>query len=383
MVFSWLRLVFTVYVLFAGIYILSSHQLLQGFGLIFISYGTTIFLMGLISLGVLPLLKFGVNRHNRFVLFMSFLLDLIIMSVIINQCTVFMTYTVYEFPADLKLDCLRNTPETYSMADCLPYFESPRTLGFRAFWLSYYTDKKNKLSNQVLQNIQGDICCGFFAPLACNENAEKIPSDFLTTDIAPAIATQAVKCGNSYLSGTKRYYNATDDCKEFHDLTTIPPLFGGCKYDFAVGYCTAFDISPSSSGCASSTEDAVIALITPHIYMLLFSTLFNFISMTWACCMCWKRKETDVFPDYKTDLKYQIDYFKVKNQFEVKPKHQVLQKRGFLPLSEYEKMLAKRIADENLRNESRKNGVVLDEMGNVVTNDEKQIEEKDDDVEKG
>ncbi len=362
---------------------MSSHQVLQGFGLIFVSYGATIFMMGLISMAVLPMLKFGVNRHNRFVLFMSFLLDTIIMSVIINQCVVFMTYTVYEFPADLKLDCLLNTPVKYSMAECQPYFESTRTLGFRTFWLSYYTDRANKLSNQVLQNIEGDTCCGFFAPLACNENTLKLPSDFLTTDIAPSIAIQSVKCGNSYEGNSIRYYNSTSECKIFHDLTTIPPLFGGCEYDFAVGYCTNFDITPISQGCASATEDAVIALITPHIYMLLFSTLFNFISMTWACCMYWKRKQTDVFPDYKTDLKYQIDYFNVKNQFEVKPKHQVLQKRGFLPLSEYEQMLAKRIADEKLRQDSRKSGVVLDEMGNVVTDNEKQAEQKDDDVEKG
>ena len=362
---------------------MSSHQVLQGFGLIFVSYGATIFMMGLISMAVLPMLKFGVNRHNRFVLFMSFLLDTIIMSVIINQCVVFMTYTVYEFPADLKLDCLLNTPVKYTMADCQPYFESTRTLGFRTFWLSYYTDRANKLSNQVLQNIEGDTCCGFFAPLACNENTLKLPSDFLTTDIAPSIAIQSVKCGNSYDNNRVRYYNSTSECKIFYDKTTIPPLFGGCEYDFAVGYCTRFDITPISQGCASATEDAVIALITPHIYMLIFSTLFNFISMTWACCMYWKRKQTDVFPDYKTDLKYQIDYFNVKNQFEVKPKHQVLQKRGFLPLSEYEQMLAKRIADEKLRQDSRKSGVVLDEMGNVVTDNEKQAEQKDDDVEKG
>lgn len=78
--------------------------------------------------------------------------------------------------------------------------------------------------------------------------------------------------------------------------------------------------------------------------------------MTIACCMWWKRKETDIFPEFQNEklvrpfrehrlkeglvtnsmnginvLQHTIKYENVKYEFEVMPKRHALQLQGFLP----------------------------------------------------
>ena len=60
-----------------------------------------------------------------------------------------------------------------------------------------------------------------------------------------------------------------------------------------------YEITDESIGCVSQMEDYMVSLIGPHATMLLASSAFNIISMLVACCMFWKRKEYDVFPEFR------------------------------------------------------------------------------------
>lgn len=79
-----------------------------------------------------------------------------------------------------------------------------------------------------------------------------------------------------------------------------PPIVGGCKYDMGVGYCLTVNIDGSMIGCASAVEDYSVTLITPHVPLLMICAAVHALFMLYTCCMWWKRKESDVFPEFTT-----------------------------------------------------------------------------------
>ena len=87
-------------------------------------------------------------------------------------------------------------------------------------------------------------------------------------------------------------------------------------------------------GCAANVEDLMVSQITGPAFITLGSVIFNLYAMLLSCCMWWKRKAVDVFPDDGALLARKlgnINWQDVKDQFEVKPQHNVLVKKGFLP----------------------------------------------------
>ena len=59
-------------------------------------------------------------------------------------------------------------------------------------------------------------------------------------------------------------------------------------------------IDGSLIGCASAVEDYAVTLISPHVFLLAMCAAVHGLFMLYSCCMWWKRKESDVFPEFTT-----------------------------------------------------------------------------------
>jgi hypothetical protein len=256
----------------------------------------------------------------------TFVFDTIVFANLISIGLTVQSYTYSAFPKALQLDCLRNTPIIYSFEECEPFYNSGRTAGLRLFWEAYFTAMRDKSKFQVLSTIEAGLCCGFFSPFSCTANTAKFPSNRLTKGISGALLNQRVTCGPF-----PDYYPQQSNCVDYKDFAASPPLIGGCEYDLGVGFCLDVVVLPETSGCASATEDYVVALIAPHAVLLVLCSLFNAIFMLFACCMWWKRKETDIFPEFITEHKTSVQYRNVADQFVVVPRRDLLRKEGFLP----------------------------------------------------
>lgn len=290
---NWLKAIFLLYTFAMGCFFASSATLQQAFGTAFLSHGLSLIFLALLGFGLLYPLKFGVDRHNRFVLAFVFCMETVIFAEMINYGLILQSYTYPAFSKSMQLDCLRNTPAVYSAEQCNAFYDHDRTAGFRLVWQYFFSKSHNKLMLQELAVIQGGLCCGFFQPFNCRENTAKFPSDRNTEGIHSQFLHQRVAC-----STYDNYYPEQYNCADVYDYTTNPPTIGGCRFDLGVSFCLDTEITSSSIGCASYMEDYVVGLVAPHAPLFLGLSVFSFLYMLVCCCMWWKRKETDVFPDF-------------------------------------------------------------------------------------
>jgi hypothetical protein len=290
---NWLKAIFLLYTFAMGCFFASSGTLQQAFGVEFLSHGLSLIFLALLGFGLLYPLKFGVDRHNRFVLAFVFCMETVIFAEMINYGLVLLSYTYPVFDKALQLDCLRNTPELFAAEECNAFYDHDRTAGFRLVWEYFFSKSHNKLMLQQLAVIQGGLCCGFFSPFSCRANMDKFPSDRNTVGIQNQFLKQRVSC-----STYDNYYPEQYNCADVYDYSTVPPTIGGCRFDLGVSFCLDNEITSDSLGCASYMEDYVVSLVAPHAPMFLGLSVFSFLYMLICCCMWWKRKETDVFPDF-------------------------------------------------------------------------------------
>lgn len=288
LIFSWIKLIFSVYVFGVGAFFASSSDIQQAFGEDFLSIGVSLIFLSLLSAGVILPLKYGVNKHNRFVLLVVFLMDAIVFAEFINLGFSALAFTVPEFPLDLQEDCSLTIPQVYSREECEPFYRSDRTAGFRLVWVSHFSNKNDPSQFQVLTELQGTSCCGYFAPRNCIENLEPYPSGLQLAGISRSLTESRVQCGIS-----SRYYPEQDNCEDLFSI--VPRIVGGCDYDLGVGFCLDNEVG---AGCAPLVEEYVVLQVQPHALLVVMCSAFNALSMLFACCMWWKRKESDIFPEF-------------------------------------------------------------------------------------
>jgi hypothetical protein len=315
-----------IYIFAIGCYFSSSLDLQHGYGTIFLSYGLSLIFLALLSLGMIFPLKYGVDRHNRFLLAVVFIFESIVFAELINLALSIQSYTVPIFSKTLQADCLQNTPTVFSAEECSLFYNSDRSAGFRLVWAYYFSTKSDRASYQFLSTIQQAGCCGFFSPFKCSPITTNYPKSLATTGISGKFISQRVLCG-PYAN----YYPEQDNCVSYYDFGASPPIVGGCYYDMSVAFCMTQTVEPTSIGCASDIEDYIASLVTPHVPMMLMTSVLCMFYMLISCCMWWKRKDTDVFPAFLRPTASKVQYKTVPAVFELVPSPGLLFREGFLP----------------------------------------------------
>lgn len=379
MMFSWVKAAFMLYIFGIGCFFASSLDLQHGYGVEYISYGLSLVFLAILSLSMIYPLKYGVDRHNRFLLVMVFVFETIVFAELINFGVTIQSYTIPQFSKSLQLDCLRNNPIVYTTEECDIFYRADRTAGFRLVWQYYFSTKDERKSYQILSTLQESGCCGFFPPFHCKEIESGYPKSLGTTGIDKKFLKQRVSCG-----AYENYYPEQNNCIDYYDFAASPPIVGGCEYDLGVGFCLTQDVDGATAGCASATEDYVSTFVIPQVPMLIGCSILNLAYMLIACCMWWKRKESDVFPAFLNPPKSKVEYKNVPSEFELLPIPGILVKEKFLP-PDYDGNEAKGMDDEesqqaNLR-ASKKPGKGMDGIDEDDEEDDDEEEEEDDDAE--
>lgn len=320
------KIIIALYILIAGSIFVDSIQLHQAYGVYFISAGAGLIFLAILSAALTVPHMYGIKRHNRFVIVVCFVIDTIIMSNLLNLGVTVGSYTIPAFDKDLQLDCLRYTPVKYPPKVCRRFFVSDRTAGFRVMWDYLYSHIHDPLEYQTMNIIQKTGCCGFFAPMGCSNITTSFPSDRPLTGITNALKARRLTCG-----AYKGFYPQQENCLDYYDDTVIPPVPGGCRYDLGIGECLRFFPNDDNIGCASAVEDYMAAQISTHSAMIIASAFLNLICMLLSCCMWWKRKADDVFPNFIRDDGIKVNYYTVRDEFELKPMPGILVKKGYLP----------------------------------------------------
>ena len=225
-----------------------------------------------------------------------FVFETIVFAELLNIGYTILGYTVPLFPKALQADCLQYEPSIYTVEECTAFYNSDRTAGFRLFWTSYFSRRDDKYANQVLATIESGVCCGFFQPFRCIPNPSSFPSNRNKQFVKAELSSARVTC-----SQYSNYYPQQSDCVHYINFAT--QLVGGCYYDLGTGFCINAELTPTTMGCASATEDYCVNLIRPHALLVMGLSATNFFYMFIACVMWWKRKETDVFPHYVEEEK--------------------------------------------------------------------------------
>ena len=343
-----LKVLIAIYLVYAGSYICATEALHRAYGYYFIEVGAGLIMLGLLSGGlVVPAFAFGLRRHNRFIIISCFVLDTIIMSCLLHLGSTMFTYLTPEFDKDLQSICVTKFGSTYSK--CTEFLESDRTAGLRLVWSGLFTERDDAKQYAILKTVQNSVgCCGFFPPLNCMTNKAGFPEDRPLDGINSEYTEQRLQCGNSY--DDARFYKSTAECKHYYDTTQADLTVDGCRFDQAIGRgCLALDPGPNDLGCISALEDYVRGLVESHVIVVFyFCPLFNFLGMIFTCCMYWKRKQDeDVFPDFLAEARFEFNYANVKDQFEVQPQANLLQKKGWKPPRKADAFLG--IADDEAK----------------------------------
>jgi hypothetical protein len=230
-----------------------------------------------------------------------------------------------EFSKDLQLDCLRNTPLEHTQAECEGFYDADRTAGFRLFWMGLFDNFGQIQNRQAMVSIQGDTCCGFYGPKNCISNNASFPPGYSQIGIDTNNLRRRVTCGFK-----PTFYPAQADCTDFFDAGTENQIVGGCDFDFGTGFCLDNEVDANSIGCASSVEDYVADIIDARTTVLIVAALLHVLTMMYSGCMYCKRKESDVFPEVGQGI-VDVDFQKIRDEFEVVPDRDALQRLGFLP----------------------------------------------------
>ena len=155
---------------------LTDINVLEAFGTHFVTIGSTVVFLALVSIIAVLLQRWSTQKHNRFITVVVFALDSIVFSTQVYLGYTVMGYTYPEFPKDLQQDCLTTRPVIYEPEACNAYFDSDRVAGMRLYWMYYFTHAlDDTAAYQRLTSLEGDICCGFFCTHAMSQSNQYLP----------------------------------------------------------------------------------------------------------------------------------------------------------------------------------------------------------------
>jgi len=326
-----IKVIFALFIVITGLMFSTTDVIIKSYGEFFIEAGVGIVMIGLSSLAIVYPMHFAIKRHNRFVLLALFIIEGILMSQVITVGLTCYAPTASIFPTALMTDCSQHKPAIYTQEECDLYLHSDRTMGFRLVWATWFTQVNNQDFYQLMTQLEdANICCGFGPPLRCFNDTDSFPSDRPTTNIRSDLSSQRWKCGL-----IEYYYPKQSNCMDYSEPNTLPRILGGCEVDMGAGNCVELTTGDTSKGCSLAVETYVATLVAPQSVILVGSSFMNVLCMLICCCMFWKRKEFDVFPDYinnQQDVNPRFaNYLKIKDNVVVVPVKDYLLDKGFLP----------------------------------------------------
>ena len=261
------KAVMFAYVFAAGIFLSTDMAVGNGFGEKFVAGAAIASVIGAAALAITFLQYLAVKLHNRFLLFVGYCTDALIVVFLLSACSLLLGIAAPQFSKDLQLDCLRHTP-TQPLSACSPFYNADRTAGFRLVWEAYFSlASSDALQFAAVTSLENG-CCGFFAPMSCVANNASFPANYGTEHVDGYLLRQRVICG--FKPG---FYLNTSSCLDYFDATAKPPIVGGCRYDMGLGRCLTDTVTAGSLGCASNVEDFVVGRVQGHIYAMMTSTI--------------------------------------------------------------------------------------------------------------
>lgn len=298
------KLIIALYICVIGGIFSSSDELHKAYGVFFASTGAGIVMIGLTSAFMSIPQTFAVKRHNRFVLLVCFAIDTILMTQAITAGLSVYEPTIPVFDSQLQKDCLLHAPKIYTQEECDVYLRSERIAGFKLVWASYFSQLSDADYFATVSNMEDrNLCCGFGPPKQCRNDTRPFPSDRPLDNVKGYLAKDRIVCGEKPF-----FYPEQKNCIDYFDENSIPQIVGGCDYDLGGGGCVELDIEDSMKGCADVLEGVIANKVAPHALIIMGSSGLSFLSMMISCCMYWKRKESDVFPDFLHEEKVRCPY---------------------------------------------------------------------------
>jgi len=240
---------------------------------------------------------FGSANHNTFLLSTHAVFEMVLFTSQFTIANEIMVTSQPEFDLDTRLNCVRNLPlEPDDL--CESYLKSDRYAGLHLVWAFNYdtavagnSDYYSKLDS-FQKN--GD-CCGFGPPLRCEVDMRKPPEDRYLEEVQREFQRNRQVCGN-----LDTWYQASGEasytCSQVVDPNGVPLVVGGCKYEMPLGACKDYDPEPGTTGCAPAIEETMNLTLYLEGAIILIFCLFPALGVLAACCLCWKRKFTDVIP---------------------------------------------------------------------------------------
>lgn len=252
----------------------NTSAIVQAYGVYFIEAGVGVIMLGFTTLLFAYPMLFAIRRHNRFVLLACIVIDIIIFTQEISVGLNTYEPTIPIFSSDLINDCSLNSPLKYTPEECLVYWRSSRTAGFRIVWASLFTKVTKEDQFQVLSTFETTYgCCGFAAPMSCKNDSRPWPQDRPIDDMHTRYQKQRLSCGN--MPG---FYEKQVNCLDYYDENSLPPIIGGCQYDMGAGSCRNQEVTTFSKGCALAVEEYVASQVQPLSVLLI---ILSFVTFLW------------------------------------------------------------------------------------------------------
>lgn len=269
-----IRVILGIALMIIGGLLANTPEIIQGYGLYFIEAGAGVVMLGFTTLLFAYPMLFAIRKHNRFVLLACCVIDIIIFTqeIMIGLKTYEPTISI--FPSELMDDCTQNTPLVYSHEECLVYWRSDRTAGFRIVWSSLFTEVNDQENFHVLSTFERENgCCGFASPMSCESDDRPWPSEHPIDAMRTRFQKQRLSCGN--MPG---FYEQQKNCLDFFDENSLPPIVGGCRYDMGAGSCRTAEVTTFSKGCALAVEEYLASVVQP---MSVFLIILSSITFLW------------------------------------------------------------------------------------------------------
>jgi len=312
------KLLFALYMLVYGIVLSADVSVRQAFGSDMLGIGLIVSFLGVFKPCNIAMGHYGsAQRQNKCALLLVIVFDGVagvvqfaIGLILVTRGTPLVELGVRKACAHAVLEAGTNEGR------CDSYWREDRTAGMRLAWMSAYyravREKDNAVAKTLEQIEDFAQCCGFGPPVACDrvQNSAKFPALYEQTEsLGNDMTKRRFTCSSLFDCGTSSAAADDDDgatlcwypaeegtCEHFADGDIGGANALGCRYDWGVGGCLDDDVADDAKGCAWYFEETMNDKIRGHGIAFLVCILLEVFTIFSACCLCWKRKSTDVLP---------------------------------------------------------------------------------------